>query len=245
MDPKRGLGFVLSQRKPNVFNPLLQDVSVEWFHCSGYCNSISIRHGIEYVAKVPVRRDQSEIYTRPEASWRRMLYQQSLPGTKMTSVCFKAGYGSHPYKTVSVPCDATMGQVYETIGSRANVARGDHLLWLYFLQPTSSKMPWFGPKAEELVKEEWADRQRWYEIHFGRPDGARLARKDRGRWMLWSKRNTRSTQRRIEWQHRRLNLLGPLPTWNRRTNLSRENCLVRAVLPELACGGVEVGDWVI
>ena len=153
----------LGRRHPNSFNPLLQEVFEEWFQYSGYYGPSRTKSENEYVASVPMKRDKSEIFTRRDASWRRMLYQQPVDESRATLVCYKGSQSIRPYECVHVGAAATMGEVYDLVNYLGEENREDDLRWLFFLRPGSQAKPRFGEKAEMLVKEEWGQRQRWYE----------------------------------------------------------------------------------
>ncbi|KAK7177548.1 F-box domain-containing protein [Paraphaeosphaeria sporulosa] len=153
----------LERRRPNVFNPLLQEVFEEWFQYSGYFGPSRTRTEDEYVASVPMKRDKPEIFTRREASWRRMLYCHPVDKPQGTFVCYKENRSTRPYGYVHVSTTDTMGKVYDLINFLGGENGEDDLRWLFFLQPGSQAKPRFGEKAEMLVKEEWSQRQQWYE----------------------------------------------------------------------------------
>jgi len=72
-----GVGLTLQNQHSTIFNPLLQEVFIEWFTASSYFNPDS-RDKRECVAYIPMQRDNPEIFCKPEASWRRMLFQKSV-----------------------------------------------------------------------------------------------------------------------------------------------------------------------
>jgi hypothetical protein len=65
LDPNLGLGLTLRRRHPNSFNPLLQEIFEEWFHHSGFYAPSITGTEKEYVAHIPMKRDNPQIYTRP------------------------------------------------------------------------------------------------------------------------------------------------------------------------------------
>lgn len=153
----------LNRRNPNCFNPLLQEVFEEWFQYSGYFGPSRTGSEVEYVASVPMRRDKPEIFTRRDASWRRMLYQQPIDESQGTLVCYKGRYGVRQYECVHIRAAATLGEVYDLVNYLGEEDAEDDLRWLFFMKPGSQAKPRFGTKAEKLVEEEWGKRQLWYE----------------------------------------------------------------------------------
>lgn len=205
-------GSNLQDQHSNIFNPLLQEVFTEWFNSSSYFKPNN-RDNREYVAYIPMQRDDPEIFNRPEASWRRMLFQQTVPTAQETLVCFKRSVGPYPYSTISLPSDYTMGQVYDHVSKLTYIPPGDDLQWLFFLQPGSCQKPRFGPRAEILVQKRWIDRQCWCERHFGMEDNIRLSANERQVRKSWCERNPRLTRRKVEWVHRDLFRYTPTFRW--------------------------------
>lgn len=206
------VGSNLQYQGSNIFNPLLQEVFMEWFDSSSYFK-LNSRDNREYVAYIPMQRDDPEIFYRPEASWRRMLFQQTVPATQETLICFKKSVGPYPYSIISLPSDYTMGQVCDHVSKLTHIPRGDDLQWLFFLQPGSCQKPRFGPRAEYLVQRRWINRQLWCEKYFGMADNMKLSANERQARRSWCERNPRLTRRKIEWVHRDLFRYTPTFRW--------------------------------
>lgn len=206
------VGLNLQDQHSNIFNPLLQEVFIEWFNSSSYLNPKS-RNNREYVAYIPMQRDDPEIFNRPEASWRRMLFQQSVPAAQETLICFRKRVGPYPYSIISLRSDYTMGKLYDHVNKLTDMPRGDDLQWLFVLQPGSSQKPRFGSRAENLVQQRYLDRQRWCERFFGMADNIKLSAKERQIRKSWCERNPRLARRRIEWVHRDLYRYTPTFRW--------------------------------
>ena len=195
----------------NEFNPLLQEVFVEWFTTSGFFHRKTTFPN-ESVAYIPVRRDDPEIFRRPEASWRRMLFQQDSE-PRDTMICYKRRTGRMPYEYILVQNDYTMGEVYDLVNSLTTIPRGDDLHWLYVLRPGSSQKPRLGRRAEELVQKQWMERQLWCEKVFGMADNAKISDDERQIRDSWCKRHPRTTRRIIEWEHREYRWTVPVWRW--------------------------------
>lgn len=190
----------LGPRGVNVFNPLLEEVFIEWFTASG-CRTGSFRESVAYI---PMQRDNPEIFCRPEASWRRMLFQQTVSGDRKTWICYKKSTGRHPYECIKVRSDYTMGQVYDLVNQLTPIPRGDDLQWLCIMRPGFNDIPIFGRKAEKLVQRRWIERQLWYENFLGMADNKKVTSHERLLRNFWCERNPRTTRREVEWVQREL-----------------------------------------
>jgi hypothetical protein len=203
------LGFHPQNRGTNVFNPLLQEVFIEWFTASSCVYGASR----EYVAYIPMQRDDPEVFSRPEASWRRMLFQETISGDRETLICYKKSAGRRPYECIGVRSDCTMGEVYDLVNQLTPIPRGDDLQWLCILRPGFSTPAVFGSHAEQLVQQRWIERQIWHEEFFGMADNMKLNANERRIRNSWCERNPRTFRREVEWVFRELSKSTPNFRW--------------------------------
>jgi hypothetical protein len=187
----------------DIFNPLLKQVFMEWFTLSSHYDEWG--GGWPSVPYVPMRRDDPEIFTRPQASWRRMYFQQLLAPNETTLVCYKTPHVNFPYEkyeTMTFKNKFTMGQVYDYLEKLDLMQRGDDLLWVFFMDQGSWKPPFLGYNAEWVVQHLWLERQRWCEQHWGMTDNKKLSPEEREARKAWCKSNPRAARYYIKWSQR-------------------------------------------
>ncbi|EED19172.1 F-box domain protein [Talaromyces stipitatus ATCC 10500] len=206
------IGLCQPDRPTNVFNPLLQEVFIEWFTASSYFNPRT-RDGREHVAYIPVLRDNPERFTRPEASWRRMHFQQWALPSEETLVCFKRSAGGFPYDWISIASDSKMGDIYDRVKNLAPKPRREDLQWFYFMPPGSQLKPRFGLQSEQLVQKQWSNREFWCEKYFGMVENEKLSVEERKTRESWCEKHPRRTRREIEWLHSDLWRYIPTSRW--------------------------------